>query len=53
MNDDCDPVWHEREGGCYRCCDQCNYDTHTCPGCGENLMHNGYEVGNHPHPDCT
>lgn len=24
-------------------CERCNYDTHTCPGCGDNLRH-GVEV---------
>lgn len=23
----------------WRDCDRCNYDLHTCPGCGENLPH--------------
>jgi hypothetical protein len=30
----------ECEGvGCYRCCDHCNYDRHSCPGCGADLKH--------------
>lgn len=27
------------DSGCYQCCDRCNYDRHTCPGCGDNLTH--------------
>lgn len=23
----------------YNCCDQCNYNTHTCHSCGDNLGH--------------
>jgi hypothetical protein len=23
----------------YLRCDRCNYDTHTCPGCGGGLQH--------------
>lgn len=30
---------HLPGGGCYHCCDSCNYDTHRCPGCGEPLKH--------------
>lgn len=27
----------------YDACDQCNYDNHVCPGCGENLSHSGHQ----------
>lgn len=27
------------EHGCWKCCDRCNYDVHTCGGCGEPLQH--------------
>lgn len=30
---------HGPEGGCWKCCPQCNYDRHICPGCGEHLAH--------------
>lgn len=32
---------HLKAGNCYRCCDRCNYDRHTCHFCGEELDHNG------------
>lgn len=31
------------DAGCYHCCDACNYDRHTCPGCGTPLTHLGNE----------
>ena len=36
MTEECE---HGPEGGCWRCCPQCNYDRHICPGCGANLAH--------------
>jgi len=30
---------HSVTEGCHKCCDQCNYDTHICPGCGTSLKH--------------
>ena len=30
---------HVADEGCYRCCSDCNYDTHTCRGCGEPYKH--------------
>lgn len=30
---------HPLGEGCYKCCDRCNYDTHTCPGCGIDVNH--------------
>jgi hypothetical protein len=37
----CAPVWHAREGGCFQCCDGCNYATHRCHFCGDDLRHDG------------
>lgn len=39
------PLWqvhvreHGPEDGCYGCCDDCNYDTHRCGGCGTPIAH--------------
>lgn len=33
------PCPHGPDAGCYRCCDDCNYDRHRCHGCGEPYMH--------------
>jgi hypothetical protein len=41
----CDQYWHDREGGCYQCCDGCNYDTHRCHFCGDDLMHGDRDYG--------
>lgn len=37
----CYPVMHDREGGCYECCEKCNYDIHRCQGCGSPTTHDG------------
>ena len=29
----------------YDDCQRCNYDEHTCPGCGEALSHDGIQLG--------
>ena len=29
-------------GQLYKVCDQCNYDTHRCHFCGENLIHGSW-----------
>lgn len=39
---------HEPSGGCMWCCQQCNYDTHRCPGCGTGADHK-----NTPCPECV
>ncbi|ANA86163.1 hypothetical protein BH765_gp54 [Gordonia phage Kvothe] len=39
--ENCDPQAHAREGGCYQCCDRCDYDLHRCPGCGSPTTHDG------------
>ncbi|WGH21176.1 hypothetical protein SEA_BEE17_34 [Microbacterium phage Bee17] len=39
----------------YEHCDYCNYDLHTCGGCGTPLSHNGLERINgvwQKHPVC-
>jgi hypothetical protein len=33
---------HEKFGGCYRCCDDCNFNIHRCHFCGSDLTHNSY-----------
>ena len=30
---------HGIGAGCWHCCQRCNYDTHTCPGCALPLAH--------------
>lgn len=30
--------------GCYWCCSACNFDRHTCRGCGDPLTHLGNEL---------
>lgn len=35
---------HMKENACYNCCNSCNYATHVCGGCGENLTHDGREA---------
>lgn len=59
---------HHRYGGCYECCDACNYSTHRCHFCGTSLNHDSTEYGGERHwlsdcrpdlilhwpgPDCT
>jgi hypothetical protein len=59
---------HHRYGGCYACCAACNYVTHQCHFCGENLNHDSTESSGKRHwlsdcrpdllphwpgPDCT
>jgi hypothetical protein len=39
--DGCRSEWHAREGGCYICCNSCNYDNHRCHFCGDDLRHDG------------
>jgi hypothetical protein len=24
----------------FDCCEQCNYNRHICPGCGDDMFHN-------------
>lgn len=45
MNDSCIAEEHAKYNGCYECCNKCNYATHICHYCGEDLTHNSYEVG--------
>lgn len=33
-----------KAGNCYWCCPRCNYQAHTCGGCGQDLDHNGMET---------
>lgn len=35
----CLPDKHAKEGGCFVCCQQCNYDLHICFFCGDPLTH--------------
>lgn len=45
---------HKRQGGCFNCCEKCNFDQHFCLGCGTPLLHNGLEAKTEEtHPDCT
>lgn len=30
---------HSIDEGCFRCCEQCDTDSHICHGCGEPLYH--------------
>lgn len=34
---------HDRDGGCYMCCNACNYNNHICHSCGTGLYHDSYE----------
>ncbi len=54
MNSQCIAEAHEKFGGCYKCCDSCNYDTHRCHFCGESLHHNSYDCRGNRHwlSDC-
>lgn len=52
------PASVNEPGGEYECatcskyyCDRCNYDRHTCPGCGEELNHR--TAIEHFKTDCT
>jgi hypothetical protein len=37
----------------YETCDYCNFQLHVCGGCGEDLDHEGFEVGGTKHaPKC-
>lgn len=47
---DCLPEMHEYQGGCFHCCGSCNYDTHRCPACGQDLRHDMREYGGRRHP---
>jgi hypothetical protein len=40
------------DAGCYWCCGACNYNRHTCPGCGDDLTHLGNNHDGTPHEDC-
>lgn len=40
----CPHIEADPDRGCYWCCDACNHDTHTCPGCGTPLSHAGNEL---------
>lgn len=40
---DCIQPVHDRHGGCYVCCDACNYVHHRCPLCGTELYHDSFE----------
>ena len=33
----------------YETCDRCNYQSHRCPACGEDLDHVGYDPGGNHH----
>lgn len=35
---------HEKENACWNCCEQCNLVQHQCPGCGNDLTHDGRDV---------
>lgn len=42
--EDGSPDWwtscgHQVGQGCYRCCDRCNHNAHTCKGCGRSVSH--------------
>lgn len=42
------------DDGCYYCCDNCNYATHTCHGCGNTLTHlDNNPKTKKPHTGCT
>lgn len=45
---------HDDLGGCYNCCERCNYDQHICHFCGERLRHNSTEYNGLRHflSDC-
>lgn len=45
---------HEKYSGCWECCDQCNYGTHTCHFCGTELNHDSTEYDDKRHwlSDC-
>lgn len=49
---ECDQKWHEREGACYMCCTDCDYDTHQCKYCGTHIMHNGMTGDGVSHGPC-
>ena len=40
----------------YDFCGACNYDQHACPGCGDELSHDGINLSGprrgYPHGDC-
>lgn len=36
---------HPPNGGCYHCCQACDYVKHECPGCGEALEHGEFSCG--------
>lgn len=51
----CTTELHEYYGGaCYHCCQTCNYNRHQCPGCGDDLLHDGRDYRTRKaHGDCT
>jgi hypothetical protein len=49
FNKDCEFL---KKDGCYWCCERCNYDKHQCPGCGDELKHNGLELSGKEHKGC-
>lgn len=44
--DRCLPNAHAQEGGCFHCCEKCDYDRHICHFCGENLTHDSFSHEN-------
>ena len=44
IKEGCWVVPHRTSNGCSNCCETCNRDGHTCPGCGVHLTHDGREV---------
>ena len=45
----CTEARHARyHGACPWCCDACNYDTHRCHFCGDDLRHDGSVIGSPP-----
>lgn len=35
----------------WQTCEQCNYDNHICPACGEHLDHENFDASGHKHAE--
>lgn len=49
----CKPEQHAKEGGCYHCCERCNYDRHYCFFCGDPLRHDDKTLDGETNPCYT
>lgn len=47
-----DCKFRKTDDGCYWCCSSCNYDDHTCGGCGDNVSHLGNNPDGSKHEGC-